>query len=106
MKIEKTITEKTFEKNLKTKADFEFEKFTEAVATAVRNVSSNYGVNISKLDFRFSEHYNSFDRGNTPFAHPSSDCKKYLEEHFVERSLNQFQEALNNFAWAVENQQQ
>lgn len=94
--------EKVFTKNLSNKANADQAKFQSEIATAIMQICSRYNLQRPNLNFRYYEQYSSYS-GNQSFVSFEKDSEKMIKEFFAQRSMDQFQEALNNFAWAVQN---
>lgn len=100
----KDIQKEVFEKNLKTKSEKDMKDFCDELANSIHNICNKYGVQNRTISFKYSEQWSSYG-GNYKYASFDENSKKQMEEFFSQRSINQFQEALQNFAWAVNNQQ-
>lgn len=94
--------EKVFTENLSNKANADKIKFQSEIAAAIMHICSRYNLRETSLNFRYYEQYSSYS-GNQPFVSFEKDTEKRIKEFFAQRSMDQFQEALNNFAWAVQN---
>lgn len=103
------VDKSAYDENLKKKAAAEMSKIQEELGTAIENVMSNHGFD-SAYNFSLKV-YRSYGYGSyreKPYSMSISFEKAdepKVADQVLEIANKRFLEALNNFAWAVQNQQ-
>lgn len=103
---QKNIENEVFTKNLATKADKDLIAFQKELAIAVKKIAEKYGLNSREhFSIRYSCYHSAYVGVEPNVQFVDEDLKK-IKQHFSTMAMEKFQEALNNFAWAVQNAQQ
>ncbi len=89
-----------FQKNLGQQAELKFSELCDEVGVAITKIAKKYGLdnNISGISFRVL-------RDDSVYIDNGEHRKSIILE-MQKNLLNDFQNSLDNFAWAVENQSQ
>lgn len=105
-----TPTVNAFQKNLTEKSEKEFRQMCESIGVAIQNVLRNHGQHLEMycdgFTFRYIKASGDYGYGSSK-ARVIIENKEHLEkiDNFLkEKAMKDFQDALNNFAWAVQNQ--
>lgn len=102
------IETEQFKKNLQSKASADLKAMQEEMAKALSPIFDRYGFGREvNFTLRFYRHYSSYTySGNSGYVPSTSFDEKEIKkinEHFERKSIEDFQDALKNFAWAVQN---
>ncbi len=104
------ITTEAFNKSLTQKAESDRQKFLQDIGAAIQPIVDRYGLDKGLcFTFSFSQSWSDYvaygRSGYTARVSVSGEQDEKIRKFFQTKSMEQFQEALQSFAWAVRQQQ-
>lgn len=100
-----------FEKNLQKRADKQYADMMREIGESVQGVLHKNGILNGNITFSlsYSSYHDSYSDNPRygrirPIVKINDEPREAIRKHFEEKCLTEFEEALKNFAWAVEQQ--
>lgn len=93
------------EQSLDNKARAILDEIEQHIGNAVNDIETKYGVYMQGVRFsiRYDAGYSSYSRGKYQISFVDTDDQKKIMSQIKAKQFKDFTEALNNFAWAVQN---